>query len=370
MQDYDVAVIGAGIVGLGVAWQLQRSGRKVVVIDPTPASGASYAAAGMLAPVTEFHYREQALQEMMLASWRLWPEFIDQLPADVGYQRSGTLLLGLDPADRKSVDDLVAAQSLAGLPVQRLDASALDALEPLLGPQARGPGYFAPADHQVDPRRLATTLQQDLELCRARAIGVKPGLVELDQGASIRAPEVIVANGLGAASLQGLPFDLPLRAVHGDILRLDVPEQLQPLLMHTVRAVVRGNSVYLIPRPDGTVVIGATQREDGRAAPSAGGVYQLLRDAQALLPAVAELSLSEVTARARPGTPDNAPLLGRVAEGLTIATGFYRHGVLLMPLAAQICTDLLDGQDDRRWAGFAPARFKKTENPVPIQEAR
>ena len=357
MQQYDVAVIGGGIVGLGIAWQVQRSGRKVLLIDPEPAGGATYAAAGMLAPVTEFHYQEQALQELMLAAWRLWPEFVGSLPGDVGYRRSGTVLLGADPADRALLADLVAAQSLAGLPVQSLDSTALGELEPMLSPQLRVSGYFAQADHQVDPRRLAAVLLAGLEVRRVGATAVRPGIVDLDDGGQIRAAEVIVTNGLAARSLPGVPVDLPLRAVYGDILRLEVPEQLQPLLRHTLRAVVRGNPVYLIPRPDGSVVIGATQREDGRPGASAGGVYQLLRDAQTVLPAVAELTLSEVTARARPGTPDKAPLLGRVAEGLIIATGFYRHGVLLTPIAAEICCELLAGRADPRWAQFAPGRF-------------
>jgi glycine oxidase len=191
-----------------------------------------------------------------------------------------------------------------------------------------------------------------------------------------------VANGLGAAALQHLPagLRLPLRAVHGDILRLRVPEKLRPLLTSTVRGLVRGVPVYIVPRQDGTVVIGATQREDALgednhpaatagappgSAVSAGGVYQLLRDAQQLLPAVAELELLEATARARPGTPDNAPLLGRVAApggpgdtpGLIIATGFFRHGILLTPAAAEICRQLLDGARDPRWAPFRPDRF-------------
>jgi glycine oxidase len=155
--------------------------------------------------------------------------------------------------------------------------------------------------------------------------------------------------------------------VYGDILRLRVPESLQPLVTSTIRGMVRGVPVYIVPRDDGTVVIGATQREDGLSsgsnAVSAGGVYQLLRDAQVLVPAVAELELLEATARARPGTPDNAPLLGRVAgpegdvEGLVVATGFFRHGVLLTPVAAHIACSLISGRTDPRWARFRPDRF-------------
>ncbi|MGX9900343.1 FAD-dependent oxidoreductase [Arthrobacter sp. SA17] len=159
----------------------------------------------------------------------------------------------------------------------------------------------------------------------ARATGLRSdgdritGVV-LANGRAIHAVETVLANGLGAGKLDGLPpgLDLPLRPVYGDIIRLRVPAHLQPLLTSTVRGIVHGVPVYIVPRDDGTVVIGATQREAAveagaaEAAVSAGGIYQLLRDAQVLLPAVAELELLECTARARPGTPDNAPLLGRV----------------------------------------------------------
>lgn len=169
--------------------------------------------------------------------------------------------------------------------------------------------------------------------------------------------------------MSGLParLELPLRPVYGDILRLRVPERLRPLLRSTVRALVHGESVYLVPRADGTLVVGATQREDGMDAVSAGGVHQLLRDAQQVVPAVAELPLIEVTARARPGTPDNAPLLGRVPDrdstpvsGLIVATGFFRHGVLLAPLAADIAVGLIDGRSDHRWDAFRADRFTPT----------
>jgi glycine oxidase len=196
--------------------------------------------------------------------------------------------------------------------------------------------------------------------------------VVLSDGSIIEAAEVIIANGLAAAQLGSLPntLQLPLRPVFGDIIRLRVPEHLRPLVTATIRGLVRGVPVYLVPRADGTLVIGATQREDGNAGISAGGIHQLLRDAQTLVPAVAELEIIEVMARARPGTPDNAPLLGRVrgengeahatVPGLLIATGFFRHGVLLMPVAAQICVDLLDGVTDSRWQRFAPDRFSPT----------
>lgn len=408
---YDVAVIGGGVVGHGIAWAARRSGRSVALIDDAPGSGASWAAAGMLAPVSELHYQEEALLELMLESSRLWPAFAAGLdgadsaaaedPRDggsgTGYLTTPTLAVGADAADRRALADLRTVQQAAGLAVEPLTVRAARIREPLLSPGISC-AFDIPADHQVDPRRLLARIGELLaadgrcDTIARRAAGLlwEDGRVagaSLAGGGSVRATETIVANGLGAAALAGLPagLRLPLRPVHGDILRLRVPEKLRPLLTSTVRGLVRGVPVYIVPRQDGTVVIGATQREDALgedlrdaappaaptagtpagAAVSAGGVYQLLRDAQQLVPAVAELELLEATARARPGTPDNAPLLGRVAEpgssadiaGLIIATGFFRHGILLTPAAAEICRGLLDGVADPRWAHFRPDRF-------------
>lgn len=389
----DVVVVGAGIIGLGIAWAAAQSGRTVAVVDPAPATGATYAAAGMLAPVSELHYQEEDLLDLTLASAALYPAFIESLGAAAeaaGYRTTRTITVGADAADRRSLADLRAVQLAHGLAVEPLTIREARALEPLLSPQLSS-AFSIEQDHQVDPRRLADRLRSAIagaaaagnwtneHSIRQNAVGLlhenpadaaSPVTgVSLADGSTVPAGEVIVANGLAAARLGGLPgwLTLPLRPVHGDILRLRVPEHLRPLLTATIRGLVRGLPVYIVPRSDGTVVLGATQREDGSAAVSAGGVHQLLRDAQVLVPAVAELELIEVTARARPGTPDNAPLLGRVARGpgqpagdipgLIIATGFFRHGVLLTPIAAEHCRRLLDGTADARWVRFRPDRF-------------
>ena len=387
----DVAVIGGGVIGHGIAFEASRAGRSVVVIDDAPGSGASWAAAGMLAPVSELHYQEEQLLELMLESSRLWPGFaagIDAAAAGTapstagtGYLTTPTLAVGADAADRRALADLREVQQACGLTVEPLTVREARGREPLLSPGISC-AFDIPADHQVDPRLLIARISELLgadgrgSFVRRRAAGLlwEDGRVagaRLAGGGSVRAAETVVANGLGAAGLTDLPagLALPLRPVYGDILRLRVPAHLQPLLTATVRGMVRGVPVYIVPRQDGTVVIGATQREDGPSDPravSAGGVYQLLRDAQQLVPAVAELELLEATARARPGTPDNAPLLGRVPRaaggevpGLIIATGFFRHGVLLTPAAAAICRQLMDGVPDPRWSGFRPDRFSR-----------
>ena len=400
----DVAIIGGGIVGLGIAWAVANSGRSVLIIDPEPGSGATAAAAGMLAPVSEMHYQEEHLLSLMLASARLYPKFIDSLGVDhesLGYQRTTTISVGADSADRRALADLHRAQLDARLVVESLTIREARAYEPLLSPQISG-AFLAPSDHQVDPRKLAENLRQAIAArslewgwphpgeLRQRAVGLlhehegdaesRVTGVILATGARVGAREVIVANALGAAELGGLPewLVLPLRPVFGDILRLRVPERLRPLLTCTLRGVVNGVPIYLVPRVDGTLVIGASQREDGSSAVSAGSVWQLLRDAQVLLPAVAELELVEVIARARPGTPDNAPLLGRVTRrvtrsgsghipGLIIATGFFRHGVLLTPIAADHCLRLIDGTADSRWSLFRPDRFSTLTAQHPAQ---
>ncbi|ALE92790.1 glycine oxidase [Arthrobacter alpinus] len=394
----DVAVIGGGIVGLGIAWEVQQAGRNVTVIDPAPASGATFAAAGMLAPVSELHYQEEDLLELTLASNARWDDFIAPLLAqglpETGFSTTPTLVLGADAADRDALADLRDVQHKHGLAVEQLSIKEARAQEPMLGPHLSC-AYRVAQDHQVDPRAVAAAIRARLAaVARSRgdsagaAIGqAAVGLlhenagnthsrvtgVVLADGTQVHAREVIVANGLGAPALGGLPAGLvlPLRPVYGDILRLRVPEHLRPLTTATLRGLVRGLPVYIVPRPDGTVVIGASNREDGAAGVSAGGVHQLLRDAQVLVPAVAELELLETTARARPGTPDNAPLLGRVAgadgrdiPGLVIATGFFRHGVLLTPIAALIARQLLGNITDLAWERFRPDRFSPTLMPA------
>jgi len=176
--------------------------------------------------------------------------------------------------------------------------------------------------------------------------------VRLSRGVMVAAGGALLPPGAALAAIDGLPAGArpPLRPVHGDILRARLPDGAPPLLERTVRGLVHGVPVYLVPRADGTVVVGATSREDGLTGAAAGGVFRLLRDAQALVPGVADLELVEVMARARPGTPDDVPCLGRArardggpVPGLVVSTGYFRHGVLLTPLAARLAAQLVTG---------------------------
>jgi glycine oxidase len=365
----DVLVVGGGVVGLAIAWRAALLGLGVTVVDPDPGRGASHFAAGMLAPVTEVHYGEEALLRLNLAAARRYPSFVaeleDAVRMPVGYRTCGTLAIAFDADDRAALDDLHRYQASLGLASTPLSSRECRRLEPRLATGVRG-GLLVEGDHQVDNRRLVGGL---LEACaragvvlrrdRARAIVVERGrVVGVDD---LRAGHTILAAGCWSGQGLGLPAPAvpPVRPVKGQILRLrDDPSG--PLIGHNLRAIVRGRPIYLVPRADGEVVLGATSEELGfDQTVTVGGVSELLADARALLPGVAELELVESSAGLRPGSPDNAPLIGRSAlDGLVIATGHYRNGILLAPITADTVAGLLvTGKVPSEFGRFDPRRF-------------
>ena len=371
-----IVVVGAGVIGLSVAWALQRAGARITLVDPDPGQGATRAAAGMIAPTAEAYHGEAELAALMVYAARAWPRFADDLAAaagrDSGYRPTRTLVCATDAADRGALTDLHTLHQRFGLVSEPLTTRQARALEPLLSPTLAG-AFLMPEDHEVDPRTLTASLLSVLPAPvphpAVRVLHERDGDpttpvtgVELADGARLDADAVVVANALSATELAGLPLDLGalLRPVHGDVLRLAPPEDWPDRVGGTVRALVGGFPVYVVPRADGGVVVGATSREAGRPRLSAGGVHQLLRDAIRGVPTLAEYSLVEAMARARPGTPDNGPLLGLLGPGLLLADGFHRHGVLLAPAAAAAATRLLLDAAVPELPGlapFTPSRF-------------
>ncbi|MEW9527938.1 glycine oxidase ThiO [Microbispora sp. NPDC049125] len=348
----DVIVVGGGVVGLAVAWRAARAGLSVAVVDPAPGSGASHASAGMLAPVSEVTYTEEPLLRLGLASLAAWPAFRaeleDESGASLDHRADGTLEVAHSADDMAYFDELGAFERTLGLPVERLTGRECRALEPMLAPSVRG-GLLASGDAWVNPRRVVRALLAALgraggELVPDRAAGIVPldagGLaVRLGSGGEARAGQVVVAAGSWSPSL--LP-GLPVRPVKGQILRLRGPEGF---LTRCVRGLVHGSPAYLVPRGDGEITLGATVEElgfDGRV--TAGGVYELLRDARELVPGITELELAETTVGFRPGTPDNLPLIGPAGPpGVLAATGHHRSGVLLAPVTAEAVVAFLTG---------------------------
>jgi glycine oxidase len=371
----DVLVVGGGAIGLASAWRLAQAGLRVALADPSPGRGASWAAAGLLAPVTELHYGEEALLRLNLASAQMWPAFADELEQatgiTVGYRQVGTLSVAADTGDAALLGELVGFQHSLGLRVSRLSARECRELEPALAPGIRG-GALVEDDHQVDNRRLVEALAEACRRAGVRLVDqevteivVRSGRVEgvrLGHGERVSPNELVLCAGCWTPGLAGLPPDLvlPVRPVKGQILRLrDSGES--PSLGRNVRGWVSGYPVYLVPRADGGLVVGASVEERGfDRTVRAGTVYELLRDAIALVPAVAELELTEASCGLRPGSPDNAPLIGRTPlEGLTVAAGHFRNGILLTPLTARAVACLLTGaQPPAGLEAASPARFE------------
>lgn len=377
----DVVVIGGGVIGLATAWRAAQRGLSVTVCDPAPGSGASTVAAGMLAPVTEAHYTEQALLRLTLDSVARWPglaaELTDLTGVDTGYRETGTVLAAADGGDQAMADELYAFQQSLGLTVERLTGREVRKLEPILTPGIRG-GLFVAGDHQVDPRRLVAAL---LEACarsgvtvrreRVAAIDVTGDRVtgvRLGDGGALRSGQVLVAAGAWAGSIDGLPDGVipVIRPVKGQLLRLHVPTAARPFLRHNLRGIVRGHSIYLVPREDGELVLGATMEELGfDTTVTAGGVYELLRDAREILPGVTELAVVEPLAGLRPATADNMPALGSTGlDGLVIALGHFRNGILLTPVTADAVASVLAGDGLPEVArAFTPDRLARTATP-------
>ncbi|MFD3502148.1 glycine oxidase ThiO [Streptomyces sp. NPDC058678] len=380
----DVLVVGGGIIGLVTAWRSAQRGFAVAVVDPEPGGGAAQVAAGMLAAVTELHYGEQTLLGLNLESARRYPDFAAELTdltgQDLGYRRCGTLAVALDADDRAHLRELHTLQRQSGLDSEWLTGRECRRLEPMLAPGVRG-GLRVDGDHQIDPRRLAAALlaaceragvvfhrtwTERLSVPRERAAGVVTR-----EGVVLGAGQVVLAAGSLSGRLAGVPDDLlpPVRPVKGQVLRLTVPERYAPFLSRTVRAVVRGSHVYLVPRENGELVVGATSEELGwDTTVTAGGVYELLRDAHELVPGITELPLTETRAGLRPGSPDNAPLLGPTGlDGLLLATGHYRNGVLLTPVTGDAMAEVLTtGELPEEARPFTPKRFSTvlTEQPA------
>ncbi len=374
----DVIVVGGGAIGLAGAWRLAQGGLTVTVCDAAPGSQATHASAGMLAPVTEAHYGEDRLLALNLRGAELWPAFAEELETEsgrpVGYRTCGSLLVALDADDARMLDDLARYLDRLGLAAETLSGTRARALEPALAPGVRR-GLRVLGDHQADNRLLAAALlaalaARGVEVLRSavRRVVVEDGAVrgvELDDGTVLAGEQVLLSAGAWSAGIGGLPPDArpPVRPVKGQILRIQGPAD-EPVLGGNVRGLVRGRSLYLVPRASGRIVVGATVEEQGfDTTVTVEGIHQLLHDAAVLVPGLLDLELAEIGAGLRPGSPDNEPVVGRTTvEGLVVATGHHRNGILLTPVTADAVAGLFGvGPVVPEIAGFGPERFAPAE---------
>ncbi|MDT7584230.1 MAG: glycine oxidase [Pseudonocardiales bacterium] len=368
-----LAIVGAGVIGLSCAWRAAEAGWAVELVDPAPGSGSSWVAGGMLAPVTEAWPGEEDLLELGADSLGRWPAFAAALAeaagTPAGLRTEGTVVVAAGAGDRAELDDLAGYLAKVGREVDVLSARELRRLEPAIGPDVRG-GLSVPGDLAVDNRVLLGALRAaadraGVRFVEAGARAVTADGVELADGRRVPADAVLVAAGAHSAALHPA-LDGLVRPVKGEILRLRHRPGALPPPSRTVRAVVDGRPVYAVPRDGGGLVIGATQYETGfDTEPTVGGVRDLLRDAERVLPGVAEYALVEVTAGLRPGTPDNLPLIGSLGGtsrgGPLVATGHGRNGMLLAPITVAAVLALLAGEPVPAAALVAdPARLTRT----------
>jgi glycine oxidase len=399
-RSFDAVFVGGGVIGLASAWRAAQAGARVVVLERAePPAGATNVAAGMLAPVGELSFGERDLLEMMLASGALWPEFAAEVEAasgeSTGYEQCGALHVALDRDEAGELRRRHDLQRELGLEAEWLTPRRCRELEPGLVPTFVG-GVLAAGEASVDPRRLALALTAALREAGGelrtgtevidglwsaeRLVGVRTiptpdpldacnpvgdkrataGALDLDAchpyedkrredssggGDEVYADAVVLCNGAWSGQTPWLPDEArpPVRPVKGEVVELRPRDGAPP----PAERIVCSERVYLVPRPDGRLIVGATQEERGfDTVVTAGGVHELLREAYRVLPDVAEMELAGMIAGLRPGTPDNLPIVGRGAvDGLVLATGHFRSGILLAPLTAEAVAATLAGTE-------------------------
>jgi glycine oxidase len=385
-RGFDAVVVGGGVIGLSCAWRAAQRGARVAVVERgEPGAGATRVAAGMLAPVGELTFGEPELLELTLAAARSYPGFAAELEEasgeTTGYEQLGALHVALDRDEAAQLRRVHDLQRSLELEAEWLPPRRCRTLEPGLTPSFHG-GVIAPGEAAVDPRALTKAL---LAALRRQGVEVRSGteafdgIFESERLAGVRvrpatedgraraveelrAENVVLANGAWAGVTAWLPDHArpPIRPVKGQVLELRRRDG-EPSARH----ILASERVYLVPRGDGRLIVGATAEEMGfDAAVTAGGVHELLREACRLLPDVAEMELVDATAGLRPGTPHNLPLVGPGAiDGLVLATGHFRNGILLAPPAAAAVADLLSGN---RRSSFVPPVGNKGRTPAEV----
>ena len=377
MKNKKILIIGGGVIGLGIGWQLAKAGASVTIYEQAEAGrAASWAAAGMLAPLAEAHTEEPELLKLGCQSLALYPQWVRELEADaempIGYRVEGTLIIGLEPDDTHQLRHLYASQQDLGLNVEWLTGRAARDIEPALSPRVTA-AIHCETDHQVDNRLMVKALQrayqryggalhennavESIQIENGIAIGIKT-----QDGEKYNADVIMLSAGCESAQIHGLPDAIrpPVRPVKGQMLALQMEAGISVKnVIRTVRARYP-MSVYLVPRTDGRLIVGATSEEMGfDTRLTAGGVFELLRGAWEAMPGIYELPLLETWTGLRPGSRDNAPILGETPiENLIYATGHYRNGILLTPITAyEVSKLVLTGETSETIAPFQLDRF-------------
>jgi len=373
----DVLIVGGGTVGLSIGFELVRRGTPVTLFEKeTAGRGTSYQAAGMLAPDAEIEFEERELYTFNRESLRRWPDFAERVEAasgqSVDYRDEGTLIVADDRDAAEALERLYTFQQEQGLNVEWLTGEEAREIEPFVAPRLSA-AVFAPSDHQVDNRRLVDALRTAFEAeggtlhehtpVDAVVPDAEAPAVRTADGERVAGERIVVAAGVWSRELDGLTPDAqpPVRPVKGQMIQM---RRTRPFdLQH----VVRGPEAYLAPKSDGRVVMGATSEELGfDTTVTAGGLFDLLEGGWEVVPGIRDLPVDETWAGLRPASRDHAPLLGEsAAPGVAMATGHYRHGILLTPITAEEMARLIRTGETSDWLKpFSPRRFSEAGSPT------
>ena len=352
-RSTEVAIVGAGVIGLSCAFELAKRGKSVTVIEREESGfGASTVAAGMLTPSFEVETTPPSLVELQLDSLRRYPSFVAEIEgaSDLSceYRDEGTLWVSRHRDDELELEHIRKIQEDRGLPARRLTGRETRQIEPYLSPRIIG-GLLVETDHQVNSRKLVPALAaacrslgvELFEHTAVKTVERSSGRIELtlqspDGQSTLCAGQVLLAAGVWLE--EGLVTPLPqigMRPIKGQIVHL----KGQPL----VNRVLRNSDVYIVPRAGGELLLGATEEEQGfDLQPTAGGTLDLLRYAFEILPGLYDLYVSEIDVGLRPAVSDHQPVLGPTeSDGIFIAGGHYRGGVILAPATAYWMAELI-----------------------------
>lgn len=366
-QTTDVLIIGGGIIGLSIALRVRQKGLSVIVLDKQqPGQEASFAAAGLIAP--KFEPATAPFARMAIASRDSYAAFCQELKEisgiDPEYRDEGTVMPLLDESEESFADEIVSSAG-DSVPLKMLTAAEVKEMEPHLSPDVRR-GIYIPGDHQVSNRKLMQSLIKAVEMLgvaihagnAAREIQTpdgKIGHVRTDSG-DFTAGRVVLAAGCWSHQVEINESSLrpPTRPVKGQMAAVQMERPVH--LTHNIHS----PRCYLVPRLDGRVEIGSTVEEVGfDKRVTAWAVEKLLRSAISVMPALRDCAVVETWAGLRPGSPDQHPIVGKTPiEGLLMATGNYRSGLLMAPITGKLMTELiLSDETPELLKPFSPARF-------------
>lgn len=362
----DIVIIGGGVIGLSLAWHLVRQGAEVAALDAGEPGQASQAAAGMLAPLAEAH-APGPFFDLALAGLRAYPGFLAELRAETGdaldMTGPGMLRVARTETEEAALCQALSWQMGQRLALEWLTGTEARRLEPELSGDVRA-AMLSSEERCLEPRRLRAALQK---ACQARGVRIYEGIraegLEHAQGqitavvtreGRFACKEVVIASGVWSGDMGGwLGVPLPVAPVRGQIVSLG------PCIPSPIRHTIYAHGGYLVPRPDGRIVVGATEEQEGFAAQTTEvGVAGLLQKATALVPALTSVAFDDAWAGLRPVSIDGLPLLGRVPhwDNAFVATGHGRNGILLAPITGDLMAEcILNGVSPP--PAFDPARF-------------